>query len=300
MTRKIVSEELDAEFTKFLDSKKASSRMTYKGMLAHWINFSHMNGAATLAFKKADKDAETEKLIVGFKAYLQGLKKSNGKPISGNYARTATGAVRGYLSFHRMPCQFIDSEKRMIQEASRTTEDYLFAKEDLVKMCEQANFIDRYVVLVGKSIGLRAGDFLSLTYGQFRSVNLDSEAPVSIGRIETQKEHVPAFPFLDSDTIEVVKAILKKNPDAKDEDRVLPWEELSLTHCLQRLFKNAHLVSGGKRVRFQNLRKYLIDRLSAIASESQWKQFVGKKISEDAYISQKQLQEIYRRGPCQA
>lgn len=40
----------------------------------------------------------------------------------------------------------------------------------------------------------------------------------------------------------------------------------------------------------------MIDRLSAICSESQWKQIVGKKISEGAYISTDQLREIYARA----
>lgn len=62
------------------------------------------------------------------------------------------------------------------------------------------------------------------------------------------------------------------------------------------MFNNAHLVSGGRVVRFHNLRKYLIDRLSAVCSESQWKQIVGKKISEGSYISTDQLREIYARA----
>jgi hypothetical protein len=43
-----------------------------------------------------------------------------------------------------------------------------------------------------------------------------------------------------------------------------------------------------KRVRFHCLRKFLIDRLSAYASESQWKQIVGKAIGEGAHVSQEQ------------
>ncbi len=91
--------------------------------------------------------------------------------------------------------------------------------------------------------------------------------------------------------------MLEKYPNAKDSDRVLEFvDEQCLTLALKRMFNNAHLVSGGKVVRFHNLRKYLIDRLSAVCSESQWKQIVGKKISEGAYISTDQLREIYARA----
>ena len=62
------------------------------------------------------------------------------------------------------------------------------------------------------------------------------------------------------------------------------------------MFNNAHLINGNRIVRFHNLRKYLIDRLSAVCSESQWKQVAGKKISEGAYISTEQLREIYTRA----
>lgn len=296
MTRKIVSEELDAEFMTFLNGMKESSRMTYKGMLRHWVNFSHMNGAETLEFRKKDTDALTQKKIVAFKDYLMKEKKSNGEPISENYARTATGAIRGFLSSHRLKCEFITSEKRRIQEANRSTEDYLFAKEDLVKMVEQANLTEKYVLLVGKSVGLRASDFLNFTYGQFRSIHIESEAPVSLGEIVTQKEHVRAFPFLDSDAVQVVKAILERDPEKKDSDKVLEWDEKSLTQNMQRLFEKAHLVSGEKRVRFHNLRKYLFDKLSCVMSEEKAKQIIGKKIREGAYLGIESLRECYERA----
>jgi hypothetical protein len=52
----------------------------------------------------------------------------------------------------------------------------------------------------------------------------------------------------------------------------------------------------GKRIRFHCLRKFLIDRLSAYASESQWKQIVGKAIDEGAYVSQDQLRAVFGRA----
>ena len=52
----------------------------------------------------------------------------------------------------------------------------------------------------------------------------------------------------------------------------------------------------GKRVRFHCMRKFLIDRLSAYAGESQWKQIVGKSIDEGAYVSQDQLSGIFLRA----
>ena len=157
-------------------------------------------------------------------------------------------------------------------------------------------------MLVGKSVGLRASDFVSLTYGTFRSVKLDNEAPLSLGEINTKKESVKAFPFLDSDAIPIIKAWLDSHKEAKDKDRILIDTEDNLSVVLQTLAKKAgmeiddHGTIHGKRVRFHCLRKFLIDRLSAYAGESQWKQIVGKAIGESAYVSQDQLRGVFQRA----
>ena len=77
--------------------------------------------------------------------------------------------------------------------------------------------------------------------------------------------------------------------------------ENNLTIILQTLAKKAGMeidngAIHGKRIRFYCLRKFLIDRLSAYASESQWKQIVGKSIDEGAYISQDQLRGVFQRA----
>ena len=79
-------------------------------------------------------------------------------------------AIRGFYSYYRMPLMFRRNDSRKLGEKSSTTTDYLFDKEDLAKMALAGNLKERYVLLVGKSVGLRASDFLSLTYGVFRSL----------------------------------------------------------------------------------------------------------------------------------
>jgi hypothetical protein len=289
--RKIECEQsFDTEFTTFLDGLKPHSRNAYHSLFAYWINFTHMNGAETLEFRKKDTDALTQKKVIAFKQYILSLGKSE------NFARLGTAAIRGFFASHRLKLEFITSERRTIQEANRSTEDYLFTKEDLAKMSEQANLQEKYILLVGKSVGLRAGDFVNFTYGDFRSIHIEGEAPIALGEKITQKEHVKAYPFLDSDAVQVVKAILTQHPEAKNSDKILELDEHSLSVTLQRLFEKAHLISGEKRVRFHNLRKYLFDRLTAVASTEQSKQIIGKKISESAYISTEQLRDIYLRA----
>jgi hypothetical protein len=69
-----------------------------------------------------------------------------------------------------------------------------------------------------------------------------------------------------------------------------------LSRSLQRLAQKAGLQTGNKVVRFHNLRKFLIDHLSSVMSESKWKQCVGKKISEGAYVSPDTLRADYARA----
>jgi hypothetical protein len=281
---------LDSVFEEFIKTKKAGTQYAYGTYLRQWMLFSKLDGRATLELKRNDKDSETEKRVIAFKLWMQN------QGMAETSSQTATGALRGFFAFHRLPLTFIQSEKKTLSEHNRKTEDFLFAKDDIVRMMDQASLIERYIVLVGKSIGLRASDFINITYGKLRSLNLDAEAPIAIGETVTLKEHVKAYPFLDSDAIPVVKAMLERNPQAKDSDKILDYSEASLTQAIQRLMAKAHIDPHGKIPRFHNLRKYLIDRLSAVASESQWKQICGKKIQEGAYVSQDQLRDVYLRA----
>jgi hypothetical protein len=205
---------------------------------------------------------------------------SKGK--SENYAVGSIMTIRGFYAYYRMPLMFRKQESRKLGEKNRTTTDYLFDKEDLAKMALAGNLKERYVLLVGKSVGLRASDFLRFTYGNFRCLKLDNEAPLALGETKTKKESVKAYPFLDSDAIPIVKQMLESNKDAKDSDRILNDTEDNLSVILQTLCKKAgmeiddHGTIHGKRVRFHCMRKFLIDRLSATSSESQWKQIVQK------------------------
>jgi hypothetical protein len=83
----------------------------------------------------------------------------------------------------------------------------------------------------------------------------------------------------------------------KPDSRVLNYErERQLSRIVQRLVKKAGIITGNKQVRFHCLRKFLIDHLSSFMSESKWKQIVGKKISEGAYVSPDSLREDYKRA----
>jgi hypothetical protein len=287
----------DKVVDEFLNSQtKQGTFKSYKTVMKQYLEFTGKTGQELLDIKRNDKDFAVENSMLAYRKYILSKGKSE------NYAVGCVMTVRGFYSYYRLPLMFRRQESKKLGEKNRTTQDYLFDKEDLAKMALAGNLKERYILLVGKSVGLRASDFICLTYGTFRSVKLENEAPLSLGQINTKKESVKAYPFLDSDAIPIVKQILESNKDKKDNERVLTDTEDNLSVILQTLAKKAgmeiddHGTIHGKRVRFHCLRKFLIDRLSAYAGESQWKQIVGKAIDEGAYVSQDQLRGVYARA----
>lgn len=280
----------DKAIIEFLDAQKKTTRNTYQSYMIQYLEFAQKSGTELLEAKRQAKEGEIEKTIFTFRKWL--LEKG----YSENYAKSCIGCVRGFYAHNRTPLVFLKTEKVKLKEASRLTEDYPFDREDLGKMALCGNLKERYVLLVGKSVGLRGGDFLRFTYGKFRSLKLDSETPIFIGETKTQKEHIYAYPFLDGDAIPIIQQMLESNKDKQDSEKVLTDSEENLSVILQTLAKKSGIEPHGKRIRFHCLRKFLIDRISAYASESQWKQIVGKSIGESAYVTQDQLRNVFSRA----
>jgi integrase len=287
-------EKKDEASENWLKSQKKSTFWAYK---THWRRFSEFTGLTgdqVLEDRKSDKSFKWEDKVLQFKTYL--MEKEG---LSSNSASAASQAIRGFFAFYRMPLVFQKRETRKLGERTRKTEDYRFSLEDLRKMDEQADLIERYVLRAGKSFGLRAGDFLRLTRGDLEPY-IKGEPPISIGSYKTQKEGVTAYPLIDSDALPTIRAMLEKierEGRSEEDDRILPYKrELELSRVLRRLVAKAGIQTGHKVVRFHCLRKFLCDHLSSHMSESKWRQIVGKKISESAYISPDELRKDYARA----
>jgi len=279
-------EDIDKILKGFLDSQTEKTKKTYGYMMKKLLEFT---GGQTGAQMLKDRKIWHKKII----EFLQWLKVQG---YSDAYATTACGMVRGFFSHERKPLELIRQEKLRLNARERSDEDFLFSKEDVAKMAFAGDPKQKYVLLVGASFGLRAEDFADIRYRHYRSLDLDSECPIPLGEMRTRKEKVKAYPFVSSDALPIIRAYLESNDDKDDNEKVWNERPEQLTTVLQTLFNKSGLKAHGKIVRFHNLRKYLIDRLSAVAGESQWKQIVGKKISEDAYVSTDQLRGVYARA----
>jgi len=281
----------DKATVEWLKSQSKNTRNVYKALWQKFLEFTKMNGDQILEDRKQDKEHRWEKKTLEFRSWLAE------KGYSQHTVKTTLGVVRGFFNYHYQDLKFRRSSTvKLSRKPKRKREDYKLSKETIARMSVQANLRDRYVLVVGKSLGLRATDFIGLKIGDFTSLNLDSEAPISMGKIYTQKEAVTSYPFLDSDAVPIVKAFLQSINTSNPDARMLNIKKNELTCILQRLAKKANMELGNKHLRFHCLRKFLIDRLSGVMSESKWKLIVGKTVSEDAYVSELELRESYTRA----
>lgn len=277
----------------WLNAQKRGTMYSYKYSWKFFLEFAGLIGDQLIQNRKADKDYAWERKTLEFKNWLiqRGL--------SDNSAVGATTAVRSFFAYFRLDLSFKRTERAKLAEATRKTEDYRFSLEDLKKMYDVADLREKYVLTAGKSFGLRSSDFLKLKRGDLEPY-LERPVPISIGEITTQKERTKAYPFIDNDAKVIIKLMLQKmdrEGTTKPNDRVLTFsDEIQLSRVVKRLTEKAGIKTGNKQVRFHNLRKFLIDRISRFMSESKWKQIVGKKISEGAYVSPESLREDYARA----
>jgi integrase len=282
---------LDKTITDFLASQKIGTQSTYKCLFRQILQFTGMTGQQILESKKADKTFEWERKIIELKSWMKA------KDFGDSSVKTAINTLRSFFDFYRTPLVFNQNESRKINgKSQRVTKDYMLTNDDISKLVFVGDLREKYIVLLGKSFGLRAGDFVSLNYGTFRSINLDDETPIFIGEFQTQKEGVTAYPFIDSDALPILKAVLDSNKNKPNDERIITVSEDELSSIIQSLAVKANINLGGKHLRFHCFRKWLIDRLSSMMSESKWKQIVGKAISEGAYVSNFELKESYSKA----
>ena len=272
----------------WLDSLGKSSRRIYERDWSYFKEFTGLTTEQILESKRKKQNGEWKQKLLAFRNWL--LEE---KGLSQNTAKTATGVIRGFFGFYQTPILMTRNERQRLDKAGRSTKDYKFTRKDIAKMALVSNLEEKYILLFGKSIGLRANDFLKITYGDLRSVDLESEIPISLGEINTMKKAIVANPFIDNDSLPIIKAVLENGENKKDTDRIITKRASELSVILQRIADKAKVQHGNARIRFHNLRKWLITRLSVSMSESQWKQIIGKRISEDAYVSSELLRTAY-------
>jgi len=235
-----------------------------------------------------------EQIVVDFYQWLDELPR---KP-SDNTKKAYMSGICSFFAFHRLNLKFTKPQRNKIWKPAKPVKKYYeFTLEDLRRMNQVANPKERYVLLVSKSLGLRAFDFVGLKQGTFEA-RLKGEAPVSLGEIFTQKEGVKAYPFLDEDAVEASKTwlqILESKGKRDPEERIINISKQEVDLIIKKLAKRAGINTGNEIVRFHQLRVFLCTRLASVTSESRWKQIVGKRVPESSYVKPFNLREDYAK-----
>lgn len=253
-----------------------------------------------------------EDVIVRFANWLHSKKSErplrSELTISDNTVWAYCIAARSLFTFMRMPLLLNRPQKRAIAKTGNTRNmPYHLGLADIVAMKRQANTKERYVLVVGKSLGLRIGDFLSLRQGLFEGNLKDHDAPYSLGVIVTQKRKQPAYPFLDYEAYQAyvdwrqeLQALNRW--DGKDRymlSGIRPDSHMTaqdINAMLKKLAFKAGVRVGNLRLSFHCFRRFLCDHLStAVGDANKWKQIIGKQIAESAYISSDNLREAYAK-----
>lgn len=278
---------VDPLFLSFLGKQKPKTKKTYETMFRRVMMFDpSITGQGMID----EKEKWERTKIFEFHQWLLT------KGYSENYVKSACGMVRGFYAWQRIPFVFTQSEKRVLNEANRKTEDFLFSKEELKKMWDIADLNEKWVIC-NKSLGMRIEDFARITFGDLRSIKIDEDAPVYFGDFRTAKAHVTAHPFLDSDCVPIVKQLIELNKDKSNNEKVFNRSNEQGSYTIQQLVKKAHIETGSKTVRFHNLRKFCNDRLKNHMASEKADLIIGHSIgkTQRAYIYD-EVREAFARA----
>ena len=287
-----------------------------------WPEHAPWNGQKIHDDRKASQREEDdvkrfkyEDVIIQYVNWLHKRKAQYRRPdvnpnltLSDNSIGTYCIAVRSFFAFMRMPLVLNRPQRHAIAKTGEIRNmPYRLGLADIVAMKKQANTKERYILLVGKSLGLRIGDFVSLRQGLFEGNLKDHEAPYSLGVIITEKRKQPAYPFLYYEAYQAyidwrqeLQALNRW--DGKDKFMLggtRPGSHMTVQEVnglLKKLALKGGLRLGNLRLSFHCFRKFLCDHLStAVGDVNKWKQIVGKHITESAYISSDNLREAYAK-----
>lgn len=301
-----MSEQPKDPIQEWLDSQTSDKTFdNYKYGIDFFLQFMReqgldVDGFKLLSMREHDLNArefEMEKRVLDFRKWIvkQPQKQNPNETYGDGVGKAVTTAVRSFFAYHRMDLKFRRAESKKLTNVIPRQEKYKFTIEDFRRMDAVADLDEKYVLRTGKSVGLRAEDFVEFTRGDLEPY-ITQEAPICItqqGRI-TKKEHVPAWPFIDADAQPIIKLKLEQMTREGKIDvncKMFTLEKRELTRTLKRLCNKAGINTGNKLVKFHCLRAFLIDKLAGYMSESKWKQIVGKKISEGAYVSADELRK---------
>ena len=274
---------------------KPTQRAQRKRAYRYWLDFLKPHDEIWV-LENLDSEDWAQHLC-DFRDYLakQPLQRGEGF-LSDNTTRTLANVIRGYLRHVRASLHFEPTQKQHMTKIEKQVRmDYPFNIRVKEKLISVSSPTEEWIVCGGVSFGLRIGDFLTITRGQLEPL-INQEPPIPLGKIQTEKEGEPAYPYISGDAKQAIIRRVKEMDrlgKTDDSERMIDLNEQQTNETLQNLFKKAKIGLGEYSVHFHILRQFLTDNLSSVSSSDKWKRIVGKS-SKSPYIKN-EASEAYKR-----
>jgi integrase/archaellum component FlaC len=271
-------EPLDPKTEKFLAQFKPRTRQSYRNRIK---TFSRDTGIADVLSWIEKTDARE------LKSYIQTYytKQIENKAKINSVLATVT-ALRSIATEFGKTIKFRKGALDKVQEDQNS---YEIATSDLAKLWEVANLIERTVLATSTSLGYEVTSFISLKRQKIKALvekaisENEEWACWSDNRSKTSAKRLNVLNPLAID-------YLKKYLDAgmkKGSENLFPYSDSGINAMLRRLFKKATINTGGQKIRFHSIRKWLMTKLNeAGLSIYSVKLIMGKEIgvSDSTYL----------------
>jgi len=289
------------EFLDYL--QRAKSKNTYREYRYGLKKFSEWYGkdlGTILEERKQDLESDDPVRRRRFEHKLEEFHRSlleRGYAV--NSCRTMTlGLIQLFNYFDvDMKMRVISSEAKKVVETDRS---YPLTIEDVRAMYSAADSLrDKIFLLMGKDLGLRLADVLSIKKDEIP--DLDHEAPIPFQRM-TGKEKVLARGFLSEESANLLKAYLptlrsKLNPYLFPSNGKGPISDDTVTNILRSLAEKAKLkVPKGQALTFHCFRKlFLTYCIESGVGLTAGKLMCGKAVpkTDGTYIRNTRLKKLF-------
>jgi len=222
------------------------------------------------------------------------------KGMKHNSAINTATPLRGFFNFHREPLKVQRSTYTTYKETKKKY--HVFTQEELQRMVKLATVEEKAIILLGKDLGIRVGDFIELKRSLILEAYKDQkgEFPIEF-EIETQKEGVVSVGHASQETWEALNDYWSNIPQS---EYVFPSNgshisEDTANYAIKSSWNRAYPDRKDVSVRFHELRSYKMTALSDVGvNEWHVKKMVGKKLGSDisTYLMGTNLKEDFKKA----
>lgn len=241
--------------------------------------FENPTGDSILKQHKANRKSDDNKtryqfddLIPKFSQWL-----IDTSSVTHNSAVNLAIPIQGFFKFHREPLKIQQSDITKVREVIKKF--HIFTQLDLAKMVRVSDVQEKAVILLGKDLGIRVGDFSELKRKPILEAykNQNGEFPIEF-EILTEKEGIVSIGHIMEETYQALQDYWSNAPQS---EYVFPIKADRINDIIKNTWDRA-FPDRNMLTRFHELRSFKMTALSDVGvNEWHIKKMVGKKLGAD-------------------